>query len=571
MNKKPIMIIDGIPVEIQGEKNLLELIRKVGIEMPTFCYYSELSIYGACRMCMVETDRGAIVAACSEQPRAGMKIRTNTERLRKYRKNILELLLANHCRDCTTCSFNGKCKLQDLAKDFHISGVRFPNTAADPALDTSSKCITRDKHKCILCGDCVRMCNEIQNVGAIDFANRGSKMTISTAFDVPIAETECVGCGQCAAVCPTGSIVVKDDSEKVWRELDNPDTFMTVQIAPAVRVAVGIEFGLGYGVNVMGPIVAALRRLGFDEVYDTSTGADLTILEEAKEFEERISGGAQHRMPMFTSCCPAWINYCQTKYPELMPHVSTCKSPMQMLAAVVKEEYRSLNKRHVHVAVMPCTAKKYEASRQEFMRNGEPIVDYVITTQELIAMIKESGLVFTDLDAEGVDSIFGTKSGAGVIFGVTGGVTEAVLRRLSTDKSMTALQQIALEGARGMEGVKEFAIQMGDREVTIAVVSGLGNASKLIAKIKAGEVHYDFMEVMACPSGCIAGAGQPYVPQSHREKRAKGLYVADKQSRIRRAEDNPLMIQLYRGMLRDRSHELLHVHYRAKTNTSTRR
>jgi len=560
MNKKNIMTIDGIPVEINDEKNLLELIRKVGIELPTFCYHSELSIYGACRMCMVENQWGGLASACSEQPRAGMEIKTNTERLRKYRKNILELLLANHCRDCTTCSFNGKCKLQDLAMRFNITGVRFPNTAQADKTDDSSLCIARDHGKCILCGDCVRMCNEVQEVGAIDFAHRGSKMTISTAFDIPVAESNCVGCGQCAAVCPTGAITVRNDTAEVWKELDADDNLMTVQIAPAVRVAVGKAFGLKEGENVMGKIVAALRRMGFDEVFDTSTGADLTVLEEAKELEERLGRGP-HRIPMFTSCCPAWINFVQTKQPELMSHVSTCRSPMQMLASVIKEQYKNVYKRVVHVAVMPCTAKKFEAARKEFTRDGKPLVDYVLTTQELITMIKESGLLFNELDAEAVDAPFGDMSGAGVIFGVTGGVTEAVLRRLSTDKTATALRRIALEGARGMKGIKEFAVMVGDREVTIAVVSGLGNAAALIEKVKSGAVHYDFMEVMACPGGCVAGAGQPAAPEADRAVRGDGLYAADKMCNIRRAEDNPLMVGLYRGVLRDKTHELLHVHY----------
>ncbi|MDF2512298.1 MAG: hydrogenase, Fe-only, partial [Herbinix sp.] len=292
MDKKNIMTIDGIPVEIGGEKNLLELIRKVGIKMPTFCYHSELSIYGACRMCMIENEWGGIDAACSTIPKAGMNIKTNTDRLRRYRKNILELLLANHCRDCTTCSNNGKCKLQDLAMRFNITGVRFPNTAEQPKLDDSSVCITRDANKCILCGDCVRMCNEIQNVGAIDFAHRGSKMTISTAFEIPIAESNCVGCGQCAAVCPTGAIVVKNNTQKVWEALDNANIKVTVQIAPAVRVGLGKKMGMKSEDNAMGKIVAALRRMGFDEIYDTSTGADITVLEESNEFLKRLQSEA---------------------------------------------------------------------------------------------------------------------------------------------------------------------------------------------------------------------------------------------------------------------------------------
>ncbi len=558
MENNNIMIIDGIPVEINGEKNLLELIRKIGIKMPTFCYHSELSIYGACRMCMVENEWGGIDAACSTIPKAGMNIKTNTEKLRRYRKNILELLLANHCRDCTTCLNSGKCKLQDLAMRFGITGVRFPNTADQPKIDDSSLCITKDANKCILCGDCVRVCNEIQNVGAIDFAHRGSKMTISTAFEIPIAESPCVGCGQCAAVCPTGAIVVKNDTQKVWEALDDRATKVTIQIAPAVRVGLGKKMGMKAEENAMGKIVAALRRMGFDEIYDTSTGADITVLEETSELLKRLQNNSN--IPLFTSCCPAWVQYCEKNYPELLPNVSTCRSPMEMLASIVKDQSSTSNRRHIHVAVMPCTAKKYEAARDEFKVDGKPNVDYVITTQELIQMIKEAGIVFSDLDPEAVDMPFGTVTGAGVIFGVTGGVTEAVLRRLSSDKSKAALMSIAFQGVRGMKGVKETSVVYGGKEVKIAIVSGLKNASDLIEKIKAGE-HYDFVEVMACPGGCVCGAGQPFTQSKARESRGKGLYAADKLCNIKFAEENPLIMPLYQGILKGRVHELLHVDY----------
>ncbi|MDR1193173.1 MAG: [FeFe] hydrogenase, group A [Peptococcaceae bacterium] len=564
-----------MPVEIAGEKNLLELIRKAGVKLPTFCYHSELSIYGACRMCMVENQWGEMEAACSSPPRPGARIRTNTERLRKYRKMILELLLANHCRDCVTCRNNKKCKLQDLAESFNIPGVRFPNTALTPKIDDSSLCVTRDQNKCILCGDCVRMCNEVQAVGAIDFAHRGAKMTVSAAFDRPLADSPCVGCGQCGAVCPTGAIVVRDDTDKVWRFLNDAGVKVTAQIAPAVRVAVGKAFGLPGGENAMGLIVAALRRLGFDEIYDTAVGADLTVLEEANELLGRLeraaatdAGGGPGDQdgtgagsgPLFTSCCPAWVNYCERNYPELLPHVSSCRSPMQMLAAVARERDSVSSRRLAHVAVMPCAAKKFEAAREEFKIDGVPLVDCVITTQELIRMIREAGIVFSELEPEAVDYPLGARTGAGVIFGVAGGVTEAVLRRLAADKSRAALLTVAYQGVRGLSGVKEATIKVGEREIRIGMVSGLGNAAALIGRIKAGE-RYDFVEVMACPGGCVSGGGQPYARQPEKAERAKGLYAIDQVSHLRRSEENPLMMSLYNGVLRGRVKELLHVRY----------
>jgi len=551
--------IDGIPVEIENEKNLLQVIRKAGIKMPTFCYHTELSVYGACRMCMVENERGMLEAACSTPPRAGGAYLTNTPRLRKYRKMILELLLANHCRDCTTCEDNGACKLQALAKTYHIEGVRFPNTNEHPKEDRSSVSIVKDSAKCILCGDCVRMCNEIQNVGAIDFAHRGSKLTISTAFDKPISESPCVGCGQCAAVCPTGAIVVKNDTKKVWAALGDENIRTSVQVAPAVRVAIGKELHLKDGDNSMGKIVAALRRMGFDEIYDTTVGADLTVLEESKEFLERIEKG--ENIPLFTSCCPGWIRYAEKRHPELLKNISTCRSPMQMFASLIKEQNKGAEKKMFHVAIMPCTAKKFEGEREEFMMDGELNVDAVLTTQELIRMIKESGVIFEELEPEACDMPFGTISGAGVIFGVTGGVTEAVLRRVSADKSRAKLRDVAKIGVRGTEGIKEFDVPAGDATLKIAVVSGLKNAETVIQRIQAGE-HFDLVEVMACPGGCVNGGGQPFVDSDTKTKRGKGLYTADNMSPIRRSEDNPVMDAIYKEIVKGREHELLHVHYK---------
>ena len=552
------MMIDNIPVEINGEKNLLELIRKAGIDIPTFCYHSELSIYGACRMCMVENKWGSMEAACSTPPRAGMEIHTNTPKLRKYRKMILELLLANHCRDCTACGKNGRCKLQELANRYGIRDVRFENTSPEPNIDNSSKCITRDTNKCILCGDCVRVCNEIQNVGAIDFAHRGSKMTVSCAFDEPIAKSNCVGCGQCAAVCPTGAIVIRNDRPSLWNEIYNPEKLVVVQVAPAVRVAVAKEFNYT-GHNVMGKIVACLRRMGFDKVFDTVTGADLTVIEEANEFTERLSKG--ENLPLFTSCCPAWVNYCEKNYPELLPNISTCRSPMQMFASVTKEYFKDCGKRIVNVAIMPCTAKKFEASRDEFKVDGVPNVDYVISTQGLIQLIRETGIVFSEIEPEAVDMPFGSMSGGGVIFGVTGGVTEAVIRNISEDKSMFQLRALEFDGVRGMEGTKEYTLHQGQKDIKIAVVSGLKNADNLIRKIKSGEVHYDLIEVMACPGGCINGGGQPFTSYENKVKRGEELYSIDKMTSIKYSSANPEMADLYNGILKGRSHELLHVHY----------
>lgn len=558
MKNDNYMLIDNIPVPIEGEKNILEMVRKAGIELPTFCYYSELSVYGACRMCMVENKRGGMEASCSTPPRAGMEIYTNTPKLRKHRKMILELLLSNHCRDCTTCDKNGKCKLQELASRFDIHKVRFENTKEHPNIDDSSPSITRDANKCILCGDCVRVCNEVQNVGAIDFAHRGSKMTVSCAFETPIGQSNCVGCGQCASVCPTGAIIIKNDSHRIWEELWNPETNVVCQIAPAVRVAVAREFGYT-GENVMGKIVASLKRLGFNHVFDTATGADMTVKEEATEFIERLRDNKN--IPLFTSCCPAWVKYCENKYPELLPNISTCRSPMQMFGSVIHENYKGDNKRLVNVAIMPCTAKKGEAVRDEFMLDGKQVIDYVITTQELIMMIKEAGISFKDIEPEAIDMPFGSMSGAGVIFGVTGGVTEAVIRYVSTDKSSSALKMISYNGVRGLEGIKEFTLPYGDRTLRIACVSGLKNADAIIKRIKDGE-HFDLVEVMACPNGCINGAGQPVSKTEERKLRSEELYNNDRMCTIKSSDENPLLDNIYKYIIKEnRVHELLHVSY----------
>ena len=561
------MIIDGIKAEINGEKNILELARKVGIEIPAFCYDPELSIYGACRMCMFEDERGRLDASCSTPPRAGMVIKTNTAKLRKYRKMILELLLANHCRDCTTCHMSGKCKLQEFAYKFNIENVRFPNNSCSISSDSSSQSILRTPSKCILCGKCVRMCNEIQSVGAIDYAFRGSKMKIATAFDGDIANSPCVGCGQCAAVCPTGAITIRDDADLVWKALGNPDVEVSVQVAPAVRVGLGTEFGFEEGTNVMGKLVTALHEMGFDKVYDTNIGADLTIMEESNELIHRITKGG--KLPMFTSCCPAWIRFAEDKYPDLLDNISTCKSPMQMLAATVKALYKG-DKKHVHVAIMPCSAKKDEAKRAKF--NGD--VDFVLSTQEVVRMIREHGIHFKYLEETLPDVPFKEYTGAGVIFGASGGVMEAALRTAVETITGEKLSDVEFKEVRGMEGVKEVEYDVKGLKIKVAAVSGLKNAAEICDKVRAGKADYQFIEIMSCPGGCVNGGGQPFVDAFKRSDidykglRAKGLYDTDADMSNRKSHNNMAVTSLYDNFFVEvgghKAHELLHTHYEPK-------
>ena len=556
------MIIDGIRTEFTNERNILQVIQKAGIHVPTFCYYSDLSIYGACRMCVVEDDRGNIIASCSTLPKDKMVIKTNTGKLHKYRKTILELLLASHCRACTTCEKNQNCRLQLLARRFGLTDIRFKNTRKHMPVDDSSLSILRQPDKCILCGDCVRMCNEVQHVGAIDFANRGTDMIVTPAFGKKIAETNCVNCGQCAAVCPTGAITVKSNVKNVWQEIYSPGKRVVAQIAPAVRVAIGEEFGLAPGTNSIGKVYTAMRMLGFDIVFDTSFAADLTIMEESAELVKKLEKG-DNKYPLFTSCCPAWVRFAETKHPEILPYISTCRSPMEMFGSVIKEYYKPADKESglqtVSVAVMPCTAKKYEAARPEFTRDGIRDVDYVITTKELINMIREAGIQFGEIEPGAPDMPFSISSGAGTIFGTTGGVMEAALRRVADDSDF-AMKEIEYSGIRGMDGIKTANVSLGEKTLRVAVVSGLGNADVLLEMIEKGEDHFDFVEIMACPYGCIAGAGQPFSHKQDKKQRMQGIYKADKEALIKRSDENPVVKELYEyGILKDRAHELLHV------------
>ena len=560
------MTIDGRTVEFTDEPNVLAVIRKADIDIPTLCYHSELSVYGACRLCTVENERGKTFASCSEPPRDGMIVYTNTPRLMKYRKLILELLLAAHCRDCTTCIKSGECQLQSLAHRMGVGNIRFENTKEQHPLDFSSPSIVRDPNKCILCGDCVRMCDNVQSVNAIDFAYRGTRALVTPAFNKKIAETDCVNCGQCRVVCPTGAISIHTNTDAIWDLLADKNTKVVAQIAPAVRVAVGDQFGLPKGENVVGKLVNVLHRLGFDEVYDTSYGADLTVIEESEELMNRLEVG--ENLPLFTSCCPAWVKFCEERYPDLAKNLSTCRSPQQMFGAVVREYYKdpekSGGKRIVSVSIMPCTAKKEEILRPESSTNGKQDIDYVLTTTELIGMIRKAGIRFENLEIEATDMPFGIGSGAGVIFGVTGGVTEAVLRRLREGHNRVEMEKIKFSGVRGEEGLKEVEFDYNGRTIRAAVVSGLGNANSLMKRIQKGEVQYDFVEVMACRRGCIMGGGQPVpVDPESRIARSKGIYDTDINTQIKKSNENPLVQSLYDGLLKGKTHELLHRNFEA--------
>ena len=555
--------INGKKYTFTDEKNVLTITRKAGIDLPTLCYHSDLSTFGACRLCTVENDRGQCFASCSEEPRDGMVIYTHTERLRRHRKLIIELLLAAHCRDCTTCMKSGECVLQDLAHKMGVREVRFEDYKEFRPIDYSSPSIVRDPNKCILCGNCVRVCSEIQGVGVLGFAHRGTDAEVIPAFNKKLSQTQCVSCGQCRVYCPTGALTIRTHLDEVYQALGDPNVRVVAQIAPAVRVAVGDAFGLPNGTNAMGKVVAALHSMGFDEVFDTSYTADLTVMEESAEFLDRVKNGG--KLPLLTSCCPAWVKFVDNEFPEMKENVSTCRSPQGMFSAVIKEYYRdpahAKGKKTFVVSIMPCTAKKMEAKRPNSFTKGEQDTDIVLTTTELTRMIKNFGIAFDKIEPEACDMPFGLSSGGGVIFGVTGGVTEAVLRRLAEDHDPATMNAIAECGIRGEDGIKEATIPYHGMDVKICVVSGLANARKVMEQVKSGEKEYHLIEVMACRRGCIMGGGQP-IPAGPRHKaaRAAGLYKADRDRIIRKSDENPLMDVFYNGYFKGKAHELLHNH-----------
>ena len=554
--------INGRKYQFTNEKNILTIIRRAGIDLPTLCYQPELTTFSDCRLCTVEDDRGRTFASCSEPPRDGMVIYTKTERLRKHRKLIVELLLAAHHKECTTCEKNGECTLQDIANRMDINTVRFANYKEEQPIDASSPSIVRDPNKCILCGNCVRVCNEIQGMGVLDFAFRGSEATVSPAFNRMLSETNCVSCGQCHVVCTTGALNIKSHTDPVWAALDDKNTRVVAQIAPAVRVAVGEAFGMREGKNVMGKIVTALHMMGFDAVYDTTYTADLTIMEESAELLERVAAG--DKLPLLTSCCPAWVKFVENQFPEFIPNISTCRSPQQMFSAILKDYYwdkkYSGGKKTFVVSIMPCTAKKMEAERPDSYTYGVKDTDAVITTTELIRMIKHYGLDFANLPNEACDMPFGLGSGGGVIFGATGGVTEAVLRRLVDGNDVATLANIAASGVRGDAGIKELTVPYKGIEVKICVASGLANARKVLEAVKSGEKQYHFIEVMACPGGCVMGGGQPtHLDHKPSTDRAPGLYAVDSGMVLKKSNENPLVDVFYNGYFKGKAHDLLHV------------
>ena len=572
---KKTLFIDGKEVEFTDEPNLLEVIRKAGMNVPTFCYRPDLTQFGACRMCVVEVEGRGIQSSCTMPPENGLKIHLNTEKTRRIRKTVLELLLANHDKECLTCEKSGSCELQQYAEEYGIRRIRYAEKPLEEYLpiDDSSPSLVRDPNKCILCGACVRACAEFQGHAVLGFANRGSKTVVQPMNGRPLGQVDCVNCGQCAAVCPTGALTIKTDIERVWGEITNKDKTVVVQMAPATRVALGEMFGLKPGDNIIGLMNAALRKIGFDKVYDTNFSADLTIMEEATEFLERLKSG--QNLPLFTSCCPAWVKYLEDQHPDMLKHLSSCKSPMSMLSPVlvdlVPKQLGIERENFVVVAIMPCTAKKYECKRPELARNGHPDTDYVLTTQELGRMIKEAGINFNALEPEDHDSPFGEYTGAGTIFGASGGVAEAAVRTAYEFATGEQLKDVDIKEMRGTSNrSKTVELDLKGTKLVVRVVSTLKEAEKAIREIKEGKADFQMLEVMACPGGCVNGGGQPRSCDDSKIKaeRAEGLYKEDSELPQRKSHMNPSIQKLYQEYLEHpgshKAHELLHTTYANK-------
>ena len=573
------LTINGKEVEFTNEPNLLEVIRKAGFSVPTFCYRPDLTQFGACRMCVVEVTypngRVMVNSSCTMPPEAGISVQTNSARVRKIRKTVLELLLANHDRECTTCDKSGSCELQKYSEEYGIRELKYAKKEQKDYLpiDDSNPAIVRDPNKCILCGACVRACKEYHGHAVLGFANRGSKTVVQPLAGKKLNEVDCVFCGQCKAVCPTGALTVKNEVNEVWKLINDPTKKVVIQVAPAVRVAIGEMFDMPVGENVIGKLYAAMRRIGFDMVFDTNFSADLTIMEEAAEFISRLQKG--ENLPLFTSCCQAWVRYVETQHPDMINHLSTCKSPQSMLSSVIKyvlpkttEGYTDDN--IVVVSVMPCSAKKAEIKRNQLTKNGKFDTDFVLTTQEFGKMIKSAGIDLKTLEPEEADSPFGQYTGAATIFGASGGVAEAAVR---TAYHMVTGTELASDDIVEMRGVDKYSydktveLDIKGTKVKVKVVSTLQKAEDAIQEIKAGTADFQLLEVMACPGGCVNGGGQPTSCNDPkiREKRAKGLYTEDAELKLRKSHTNPDIIKLYDEYLKEPnshlSHELLHTSY----------
>lgn len=576
---KKTLFIDGREVEYSDERNILEVIRKQGLNVPTFCYRPDLSISGACRMCVVEIEGRGIQSSCTMPPEPGLKIQLNTERVRRVRKTVLELLLADHDRECTTCDRSGTCTLQALSEEYGLREIRYAKK--DPKdylpIDNSNPSIVRDPNKCILCGACVRACKEHQGHAVLGFANRGSKSVVAPMAGRELKDVDCVFCGQCSNVCPTGALTIKSEVDRLWGHINDPEKKVVVQIAPAVRVGLGEAFGMQPGENTIGKIVAALKKIGVDMVFDTNFTADLTIMEEATEFIDRVKNGGV--LPLFTSCCPAWVRYLELTHPDMLDHLSTCRSPQGMFGPVIKhvlpqhkEGYTKEN--IVSVSIMPCTAKKAESLRSELAHEGIADVDFVLTTQELARLIKSAGIDFSKLEDELPDSPYGEYSGAGVIFGASGGVAEAAARTAYEVITGKTLENPDMKEFRGLQKHKEISLDLNGLNVKVRVVNTLAEAEKSLQEIKEGKADFQLLEVMACPGGCINGGGQPMScnDSSIKLRRAEGLYKNDSELPIRKSHENPDVKKLYEEYLgapnSHKAHELLHTHYKNRFQNS---